>query len=457
MKKFALCLSALLLALSLSGVHPVLAQGSTGTQAPGTWVSSINIQNTGSGDATVTIAFYDSNGAIGVTFVAAPAIPAGGSRSYYVPAEIPGLNSGQYSVVISSDQPLQVVANSTSTGPLTSGAYVGIQSTELAKTLYFPGLYKNYFGFYSELALQNAETTQATVTITFFDQLTGGQVAQVANATIPGNASRVFALQDLSAVPSGNTSGLLSAQVTSDKNLAGVANIWNSAGNGQFSDYNAYTSGSTTVIYAPALYYGYFNFNSALTIQNIGSSAANIRVTYSNGTIENATLQVGQAKEYYQPNNPALPSGNTNGVFSAKVETLNGVPIVGLVSVNDGQSLASYNAAGLATANGSGCPVVLKEFFDYFSAETVQNVGTQATNITIAYASGQNKTFNNVPPNGTVNIIELANTGSVLPSLSSVSAVITSSNSQPLVTVVQENRITPQTGDTLLAYTCVAR
>jgi hypothetical protein len=246
--------------------------------------------------------------------------------------------------------------------------------------------------------------------------------------------------------------------VTSDKDLAGVANIWNSAGNGQFSDYNAFTSGSTSTIYAPALYNSYFNFNSALTIQNIDSSvAAIIRVTYSNGVQENATLQVGQAKEYYQPNNTSLPSGNTNGVFSAKVDSLNSVPIVALVSVNDGQSLASYNAAGLATANGSGCPVVLKEFFDYFSAETVQNVGSLATDITIAYASGQNKTFTNVPPNGTINIIELANTGSVLPAVSSVSAVITSSNNQPLVTVVQENRITPQAGDTLLAYTCVAR
>ncbi len=28
---------------------------------------------------------------------------------------------------------------------------------------------------------------------------------------------------------------------------------------------------------------------------------------------------------------------------------------------------------------------------------------------------------------------------------------------RPLVAVVQENRITPQNGDTLLAYTCIAR
>lgn len=447
----------LVLIFSLVMAVPAFAQGTTGTLAPGTWVSSINIQNTGSGAATITINFYDSNGTLATTFAATPAIPAGGSRSYYVPAEIPGLNSGQYSVVISSDQPLQVVANATSSGPLTSGAYMGIQSTELAQTLYFPGLYKNYYGFYSEIVLLNAETTQATVTITFYDQLTGTQVAQVPNATIPGNTSRVFALQDLSAVPSGNANGLVSAKVTSDKNLAGVANIWNSAGNGQFSDYNAYTSGSTSTIYAPALYKNYYNFNSALTIQNIGSAPANIRVTYSNGIQEEATLQVGQAKEYYQPNNTSLPSGNTEGVFSAKVDTLNSVPIVALVSMNDGQSLASYNAAELATTNGSGCPVVLKEFYDFFSAETVQNVGSLTTDITITYASGQSRTFTNVPANGTVNIIELASAGSVLPTLSSVSAVITSSNSQPLVAVVQENRITPQAGDTLLAYTCVSR
>jgi hypothetical protein len=307
--------------------------------------------------------------------------------------------------------------------------------------------------------LQNAEGTAATnVDITFFNQNTGAVVATVNDVSIPGNASRVFALQDLGGVPSGNTDGLLSVKVTSDKNLAGVADIWSAAAFGQFSDYNAFNVGTTTVLFAPALYNDYFDFNSALTVQNLNTVGnASIRITYSNGTIVDDSLLPGQSKEYYQPNNLSLPSGDGSGVFSAKVESLNAATIVALVSVNDGKTLASYNGAIQATTAGANCPVVLKEFFDFFSAQTVQNVGSLTTDITITYASGQNKIFPGVLPNGTVNIIELDGTGSALPDASSVSASITSSNSQPLVVVVQENRITPQNGDTLLAYTCVAR
>ncbi len=457
MKARILLAVALLLLWAGNGI--VVAQ-STGTKAPGIWVSSINIQNVGTGDATVVLNFYDANGSLVLSYTVTPVIPAGGSRSLYVPTQIPGLSDGQYSVIVSSDQPLQVVVNSSSTNPSTAGAYKGVQADEVGTTLYFPGLYKNYYGFYSQIVLQNVEDSDATVTIKFYYQKTGEEAVTVGPFTIPKTSSRVFALGDLTDVPSGNVNGLLSAVVTSNKKLAGIANIWSSAYHGEYSDYNAYTSGSTTVVYAPALYKNYYGFVSSLTIQNLSNENANIRVTYSNGVTETKTLSPFQAFEYYQPANPALPSGNVQGVFSAKIESLDGKPIVVLVNVEDKTKglLASYNGPSEATTS-VGCPVVLKAFYGWFSAQTVQNVGTAPTNITITYASGQSRTFNNVPPNGTVNIIELANAGSVLPDSSSVSAVITSTG-QPIVAVVQENsnsRYASTPGDYLLAYTCVSK
>ncbi|MEM4239247.1 MAG: hypothetical protein QXP49_06050 [Nitrososphaerota archaeon] len=423
-------------------------------------MSSINIQNVGTGEATVLLNFYNANGELALSFTVTPPIPGGGSRSLYVPTQIPGLSDGQYSVIASSDQPLQIVVNSSSTSPSTAGAYMGIQANQVGKTLYFPGLYKNYYGFYSQMVLQNVEDSDATVTIKFYYQKTGLEAVTLGPFTIPKTSSRVFALGDLAAVPSGNVNGLLSAVVTSNKNLAGIANIWSSAYYGEYADYNAYISGSTSVVYAPALYKNYYGFVSSLTVQNLSNENANIRITYSNGVPETKTLSPFQAFEYYQPANPALPSGNVQGVFSAKVESLDGKPIVVLVNVEDKTKglLASYNGPSEATTS-AGCPVVLKAFYGWFSAQTVQNVGTAPTDITITYASGQSRTFNNVPPNGTVNIIELANAGSVLPDNSSVSAVITSSG-QPVVAVVQENsnsRYASTPGDYLLAYTCVAK
>ncbi len=457
MKKKGLMI-VLAMALTLTTAGAVWAQvPSNTTKAPGTWVSSINVQNTGGGAATVAFDFHDTAGASALNWTDPSTIPAGGSRSYYVPAQIPGLANGQYSVIISSDQPLQVVANQTSSGAaIGAGSYQGVQGTDVAKELNFPGLYKNYYGYYSEIVLQNTESTDAVnVRIKFYSQNTGAEVANLGPYTIPATSSRVFATQDMTAVPSGNVNGLLSAVVTSDKNLAGVANHW-LPGSNQFSNYNAVVAGSTTYVYAPALYKNYYGFVSALTVQNIDSTAGTIEVTYSNGTVRNALLQPHQSIEYYQPADAALPSGDVNGVFSAKIRSVDGKKIVAFVNGRHTTkgSLCSYNCPIQAT-NSVNCPVVLKSFYNFFSAQTVQNVGTANTNITITYAGGQTKTWYNVPPNGTVNIVEIG-TNTPLPGNSSVSAVITSSG-QPIVAVVQENDTGPQytahPGDYLTAYT----
>ena len=439
-------------------VAPVFAQAEVNaTSAPGVWVSSINIQNPSDTEANVVLDFYDANGTKVFTFNVSPPIPAKGSRSLYVPADVAGLASGQFSVVASSNVDINVVVNSSSTAPYTAGAYTGVKSGETGTVLYFPGLYNNYYGFYSELVLQNTGDTTANVSIQFYDQRTGAAVGTLVTGTIPLGSSKTFVLSSISGLPSGNANGLFSAKVTSTNGmmLAGVANIWTAAVHGEFAEYSAFIQGDTS-IYVPALYKAYYDFVSSLTIQNLGTASTNVTITYSNGTVDSATIAANQAIELYQPNNPSLPSGNANGVFSAKV-TSSGEPIVALVNIEDKNkgSLASYNGL-VGPTNTVLCPVVLKDYYYWFSAETVQNVGTAPTNITITYANGMTRVYNNVPPNGTVNIIELANAGSPLPVTSSLAATITSSG-QPLVAVVQENsntRYSENPGDYLLSYSC---
>lgn len=437
------------------------AQSGTGSDtAPGTWVSSMNIQNVGTEDANVSILFYDSTGTLVTTFDVTPAIPAGGSRSLYLPTDVSGLGSGQFSAIASSNIPIKVVVNLSSTTPYTAGAYEGFDSAQVATKIFFPGLYNNYYGFNSEIVLQNTDASAANVSIQFYNQQTGAAVGAPFTSTIPAAASKVYSLSTLSpALPSGNVNGLYSAQVTSTNSmaLAGVAGIWTGAKSGEFATYDGVIAGSQTS-YVPALYKNYYNFTSSLTVQNVGTASTSVTITYSNGQTVTESLSANQAKEFYTPNNAALPSGNTAGVFSAKVVAASGGSIVTLVNVEDkvNGSLASYNGANTATSS-IGCPVVMKAYYKWFSAQTVQNVGTAATNITITYADGKTRTFNNVQPNGTINIIELANAGSVLSDTSSLSASITSSGGVPIVAVVQENsneRYALNHGDYLLAYTC---
>ncbi len=444
----------LVLALLLPSSFAFAASG-----APGAWVSSINIQNPSAVAADVTLLFYDATGALKLTFPVTPSIPAGGSRSLYLPTDVTALASGQFSVIAQSTTEVNIVVNSSSSVPYTAGAYSGLQPTDIGTTLYFPGLYNNYYGFYSELVVQNTSTSVANISVQFYNQKTGAAVGSPYTQAVPASASAVLTLNTLSnpqVLPSGNTTGLYSAKVTSNVAVGGIANIWTSAKYGEFSDYNAFVSGATTAV-VPALYKYYYGFVSSLTVQNISASPVDITVTYSGGQTDTAAaVQPNQAVEFFQPNNATLPSGNTTGVFSAKITATGNV--VALVNVEDKTkgSLASYNGAKTPTATVL-CPVVLKAFYKWFSAETIQNVGTLTTDITVTYASGQVRTFTSVPPNGTVNVIELAAAGSVLPDLSSVSATITSSNAQPLVAVVQENSnelYSSNPGDYLLAYTC---
>ncbi len=465
MKKFSLLLALLMLVVA---VLPASAQAVTNTQAPGSWVSSINIQNTGTQPATVILRFYNSAGTEVYTdstsISGANAIPVGGSRTIVLANDEKSLATGQYSVVVESSQPLEVIANSTSSGPVTAGAYQGVKQTDLSKTLYFPGLYNSYYGFSSEIVLQNSDTANiATVDIDFYNPSTGAIItAAHIHDTIPANSTRVFAMSKYSGVPAGNKTGILAAKVVSTTPIAGIVNNWSSTMFGEFSDYNGFAAGGLT-LYAPGLYKNYYNFMSALTVQNVGTAPTNILVTYGNGTTESATLQPFQSIAYVQPNNASLPSGNTNGVFAAKIESKpNGSnaaqPIVALVTVENKVkgSLGSYNVPAAATAS-VGCPVLMKQYYGWYTGTTVQNVGTQTTNITITYASGQSKTYQSVAPNGSVAIVE--GDTSVLPNTSAVSATITSSNNQPLVAVVQEdnNRYSAAPGDYLLAYTCVSK
>lgn len=460
MKKLLIALMIVAILLPATSVHAASATG-----APGTWVSSINIQNPNATAANVTLVFYDAAGTAVKTF-AVPTIAANGSTSIYVPTGIVDLTTGQYSVVATSNVDVNIVVNSSSTAPSTAGAYSGIKGGDLGVSLFFPGLYKNYYGFYSELVLQNTGTTSASISIQFYNQKTGVAVGDPVTDTIASNASKTFILNEIAALPSGNASGLYSAKVTSDKSLAGIANIWSAAYHGEMSDYNAFIDGAS-LVYVPALYKNYYGFVSSLTVQNLDATSQTVTVTYSNGVVDSAVVAANSAVEFYQPNNASLPSGNTNGVFSAKVTTT-GSKIVALVNVENKTGntsgkyyglLASYNGVMNPTSQVL-CPVVMKEYYNWFSAETIQNVGTIATDITVTYANGMTRTFTGIAANGTVNVVELPSAGSILPATSSLAATITSSNGQPLVAVVQENsevRWLATMGDYLLAYSCTNR
>ncbi len=426
------------------GTSTIAAQGQDNTAAPGVWGSAINLQNTGTGVATTTIQFYNPDGSVEYTYTPDP-LSVDGSVSIYIPGVVTGLSSGQYSVVVSSDQPVLATVNTGSTNstsaPWTAYSYEGFDQSQAATTLYFPGNYNDYYDIYSEIVLQNTGTASATITGKFLRA--NGTVIEAAldMGTIQPNASQVYPMTSLLPSQSGNVNGIFGAVITSSEPIVGVANHWRSTPASGTASYSAFTSGSST-LYAPSLSNNYYGYGSALTVQNVGTGNAVGTITYSNGTVDTFNLVEGAARSYYQPANSALPSGNVNGVFGAKVVATSG-EIVGLVSASimtgSNGDYASYNAPSVASPSVS-IPSVTSDYYGLFVAVTVQNTDdTQATNVKITYANGSSRTFNNVAPGGVVNILHLDNAGDILATRTATSAVVTSSNGVNLVAVIQQN------------------
>jgi hypothetical protein len=456
------------------GAESVAAQCDQGTCAPGVWESSINLQNLSGNNASVTIDFYNANGDLMPnSYTVDGGIAPNGAVSIFVPAQVAGLASGQYSAVVNSTEQVKATVNTASTNsptaPWTAFGYEGADMTMSSSTLYFPGLYKDYFGFNSEIVVQNVGTENTTASIQLYNQRTGDAVGGAISlgAALEPNQSRTFSLTERSEVAGGNANGLYSAIVTStgDVQVTGIANIWRSGDPNGTSSYNAMTEGSNT-LYAPALYKNYYGFTSALTIQNISSANAVVTVDYPTGPNETFTLEQYESKELFQPANAALPSGNADGVFSARVTT-NGGSIVGLVSLgqatgNGKGELASYNVPGEASREVN-IPNVLSDYYSYFTAVTVQNVCAAASDITITYAGNLgSRTFDDVPANGTVNILHLDNTGDILPDGTTTSAVVSAGNATCNVVAVMQHGTAPnvdrynaakQPSDYLLALT----
>jgi hypothetical protein len=147
---------------------------------------------------------------------------------------------------------------------------------------------------------------------------------------------------------------------------------------------------------------------------------------------------------FYTPNS-GLPAGD-NGIYSAKIESLGGQPIIGLVNQSN-----PYNRAASSTTFSTGsttvrAPIVLKRYYSYNTSITCQNIGTAATNMTITYNNGATSSGNNIASNGTWLFYQPNETG--LADGFNGSATITSSG-QSIVCVVNQDQNEGSLGSTI--------
>lgn len=447
MKKYVKPGLVVLMVLALA--FPLAA--SAGTPG-GPFSSAFRVQNLSTSTANCVYSFYNAAGAAVYTS-SSSSINSGDSLFVYVPS-VGGLANGEYSGVVSCDQDVAAVVNWSDAN--SGAAFEGVGSADTATTLYAPGVYDNYYNFYTNVYVQNASSSPVNVTVQIYAPGNAVPVATQTFNSLAPNASHLFEQAGLGALANNVP---YSAKIVGTGNIAAVINIYGGVGtaaDNQLYSYNAFKSGSTKA-YAPLIMNNYYGYNTSLAIQNLGGSSTPYTVTYGSGQVQTGNLAANSSVSLYSPA-AGIPSGNGPGLTSATVQA--NQPIVILVNEsNSYRRAASY--AGFAAGNTkSRAPIVLRSYYNFDSSVTCQNLGNAAATMTIDYANtAGNTTSPSVPPGKTTLFYQPADPNMLSGNVNGItSATITSA--QPIACIVNQDTISSLAtviADNLYAYEGITR
>ena len=364
--------SAVLIVLVLVGMITTVAS------AQFTKNTSFQVQNLSSTDANVHIVFYDDTGSEVAAATVDDTIP-GGSSTLYVQSlndDLPEPFNG--SVVVSSNQPVAAIGvqeAKNSSNQLYQGTYSGFSADQAADTFYIPTIMKAFYGYTTEISVQNASSANVDVTINYKDGYTDSTTG-----VKPGQVVR-FNNADTSSMPAGYIG---SATITATGGeVVAVVNQDNEAGLQQQTYEGFSTAASGTTLYAPVLMRGFYGFDTSVQVQNVGGGSTSVTIHYSNGASDTQTVAAGDGYLFTQGNEGDLP---TDWIGSAYLTSTaeNIVAVVNQQNTTTGKA-ASYNAfAGGATSYVG--PNVMKAFYGFNTSVQVQNVSSTATTCTATFS-----------------------------------------------------------------------
>jgi hypothetical protein len=379
-------------------------------------ITVVNLDSTQSADTVVT--FYQQDGTVAHTIN--DTIAGGSAKTWYIPnvSGMPDPFVG--SAVVSANRQIAATINTqtptATSGTLTDPNRVGTASGvgNPTSSAYVTQVMREYYGWNSYLAVQNAGSSTASVTVYYYDS-TGAEVtAARETASIPAYANNIF--------QQGSNTGLTSGQAFSayvdggGQNLAVVCNMYNSGSDyttAQFLSYNGAGSGAGTV-YVPRIVKDYYNYQGGLTIMNVSSTSTNVDIAYNfGGTTYNQTIgPLGQyqgAILYMGPGSttPAVLSG-VSGTGSATVQAVaSGATIIATVNEDNRVSPAgrgvTYNAFTMADATTRvAFPQITARYYGYSSGWQIQSLES-SNSCTASYSTsgGSSPTGPTIPTLGT--------------------------------------------------------
>lgn len=265
---------------------PLLMKGNSGYD---TW---FNVQNTGSTDATVNVAYSDG------TTVGPITIKPGAAYTFDQATETH--SAAVFSAVVTSDQNVAVTVMEESSSIMF--AYSGFTSGSTNPVM--PLVNANNAGFITGIQIQNTGNTDTDVTVTYTAASAGSDCTET--QTIPANSSATFALGAFSSGANSTCTGgatfIGSAAVTANSAGNELTAIVNQLGPASGEAYGGFDPAvASDVVVMPLIMDRNSGYFTGFNVQNVGSAATTVDCTFTNSTYTvSATLQPGEAMSEIQ-------------------------------------------------------------------------------------------------------------------------------------------------------------
>jgi hypothetical protein len=317
-----------------------------------TW---FNVQNTGSTDASVTVAYKPGSCTENATIKAGAAATFKQSANTCLPAAGPGLGFVGAASVTSNQPVVAVVMQVDATSLL---AYNGFNSTSLLPV--FPQVSSNYYKSGTGIQVQNSGGSSTNVTLSYVPSAGFPGHPCTETKTVPAGQSITFGYPQLPAACGGTGTGVTdtvnhgfvgSARVTinsASQPLAAIVNIV-TRGAAAADAYDAVDPGAATNrVSMPIIMDRNYGLFTGFAVTNVGSAATTISCTFANNAhTESATVQPGESLTAVQLNK--LGAGYVGGAICTASA---GAKIAGIVNQAKLNSAASddlflmYSAIG---------------------------------------------------------------------------------------------------------------
>lgn len=327
---------------------PLIQKGNGGFD---TWLS---LQNAGSANATVSVAFKprDGNSGTAMTLSNLTIKPGAAITLDTTAGNLAGLGVRFVgSATVTSNQPIAAIVNQT--GRLASKTlltYDGFGSSAGSTTINMPLIQNGNAGFFSGLSIQNLGSVQTTVTVDYGPNTRGSFNPPNKTFTLAGGAGIAF---NTAADFGGNTTAqryVGSAKVTSSNAAAPLVGVVNQLGSISGSSYEAFNpSLATNKVSLPLLMANNGGFLTSVQCQNVGTAQTTITLSYSPNTrgtfTPGNTTQTIAAGVSGAPINQGVAAGTQRYVGSGTVTASGNVPVVCVVNelgAATGDTLLTY-------------------------------------------------------------------------------------------------------------------